>query len=387
MRNFTDSVTVYVTVTSEFTHVTDGFPIYRATPPSSLLINQTFSKLMLVAVAVIGLTGNAIAAHVLSSSSTIRKCHCYPLLRNQCLADLLSIVFTVGTYALSGRLPITQLSGFGDWLVCQTVRSGVSVTVANAASSYNLAAMTVERTAGVVWPIAHRARFTRRNVQRAPVVLWAVAVVAVLPHSLPSNGISPNAVCNYWSGMSVAHNRVQAVTFNLVFFVAPLAVMVTSYALMYDRLVRRKDGGGKDAGGGKPKIKVKMNVIRVLGTCVLLYLVFHVPHFVVDMASRLTDAHWVREPWYTISVVCLGANTVVNPLVYAVQYRDYKREAQRQMKLVFCCARFKVHAADNSGEGESSSATVPVGSSKLHSAAFARKNRTHEPTRVTSMVN
>ena len=290
--------------------------------PSDLLINEMISKLVLLLVAFIGIFGNSAAIFILSSSDSICKSKTYILLVNQSILDMMSTVFSCVIYALDGVLKGQNMSGIWDWMNCQFIKSGITASVTTCASSYNLSAMTMERCVSVVWPIFHRTHFTDRNIKISVVVIWIIGIAVNLPHSIPSNGISDKGVCHFWDGLSYIHARVQVITFNTLFTFIPLAAMIVSFLLMYNRIISHR-------------LKVKMNVIKVLGTCVFLYFVCHAPHVVFDLVSRFSTTHLIREPMYAISVVFLGLNTMVNPIVYIIQFREYNREMKRQIRRLF----------------------------------------------------
>ena len=270
---------------------------------------------------------NAIALYVIMCSKRIRKSRPYVLLVNQTVIDIVSSTLTVvcitSKYAVLSNWPTTSL---GQWITCEIILSQIPFVATSCSSSYNLCALSVERMAGVMWPAIHRAHFNSRNLFRLAVSIWILGAVLMLAHSVPSNKPKDDGLsCHFWAGLGEEwRTKTLAVGFNACFSFVPLIIMIGSYVVIYIRLT------SLSRAGGKLPDSVKMNVIKMLATCVLLFFCCHTLRVTLSLASRFTDRAWMKEPIFIAAISLVQSNSMVNPLVYTAQYGDYRRELSIQ---------------------------------------------------------
>ena len=286
------------------------------------IVDEILFDLVVSALCFVGIISNAVAMYILSSTSSIRKSRPYILLWNQCLMDLLALVssqISRITKYLSRR---QGMHGLVDQLLCNLIHNDLGVAVHICASSYNLAALSGERMFSVVWPIHHRVSFTQKNLRRAARAIWLFAFVAVFSHSLGTNSIAPNGLCYYWVAKVGIHSDIFMITFNLIFTVIPLIIMLVCYTTMYAKIIGNN-------------LKVKMNVIHVLGTCVVLFILCHAPRIVYTALSWRSKVSWKSKASLNFALASLLPNTFVNPIVYVIQFKEYKLEFRRQINMIF----------------------------------------------------
>ena len=284
-------------------------------------INDIITDLILVFICFVGILGNSVAVIIISASSSIRKSRPYTLLVNQCLMDIITTIFGELSILAKHTLKREGMEGIGDQLICHTIHNQLGMAIHSCASSYNLAALSVERMFSIVWPIRHRVSFTEKNMKLAALAIWLFSVATILLHSVGTNGIAPNGRCYYWKVHPGSHSKLYSIIFNFVFSIFPFLVMLICYIAMYSRIVIGR-------------LKVKTNVIRVLGTCVLLFFVCHMPRVAIRIISIYGNVNWVTKPIFNVFVAFLIANTAVNPVVYLIQFKDYNREFRRQMQRI-----------------------------------------------------
>ena len=283
-----------------------------------LVTDELISDLIISFICFIGIMSNAVAMFILSSTSSIRKSRPYVLLVNQCLMDLLALVSSEISKIAKYALKREGMRGFVDQLLCNLIHNDLGVAVHTCASSYNLAALSGERMFSVVWPIHHRISFTPKNLKRAAVAIWLFSLIAILSHSIGTNGISPNGRCYFWVAQLGTHADIVIITFNVIFTIIPLIIMLVCYTSMYARIILRH-------------LKVKMNVIHVLGTCLVLFFICHAPRLIYSILSWYSKDTSPSISTMNMVLAFLMSNTFVNPIVYIIQYKDYYLEFRRQM--------------------------------------------------------
>ena len=282
-----------------------------------------------ILIGLVGVAGNTTSMHVMRSSRKINQSKSYTLLMNQCLIDCtLSVVVTLDFF-LKYALP----SGEGGSLYCYVIYTKLIPTVVVMTSSYNLVALSLDRMVSVVWPIQHRVMVTKRRYTWICAGIWCYGLFISLVLCLPVNGAQADGTCHFWNKFpSLAVSRVFSVIFNTFYTFLPLSLMLFSYTVIYVTIATTSTTDiptHPDVGG-----KLKMNVIRMLATCVLLFFVCHILRAYLSIQSRFTSINYVDSNVYHVSIILLECNTVVNPFVYIIQYQDYKTELKRQWKML-----------------------------------------------------
>ena len=292
----------------------------HSTPPSKTLAHLIDGVLFSISVA--GTIENSVAMWILSSSHKISTSKSYVLLMNQSLTDvcvsLCNIIYLLTKYLL----PWTDMEGLGDWFLCQVIYNHLAVVITTTASSFNLASLSLGRMVSLVWPIQHMVHFTKTRTIAIAVSVWITAASMTTCFAIPMNGIDRHAHrCLYWRNFSSdIHSKIYYISFSVLFTLIPLAVMFSAYTVIYFRL----------RGQCRVKDAVKLNVMRMLATCVLLFFLCHFPRAILSIYSRFTHHSLYHSPMFVLSIVMVELNTIVNPIIYSLQYMDYKVELKRQ---------------------------------------------------------
>ena len=251
---------------------------------------------------------------------------------------------------LQGRFaPPPLMSGTWDIILCHILHSSLFFAALNCSSSYNLCFMSVERTLSVMWPLKHRILISRRRVGVFAVLLWPAGLILMTAFSIPANGTTSVGGCHFWTKLTVSMGRIHGITFNAVFFAIPGIVMLLSYALLWRQLAIRQASNSANSGGGGTREcvgKVKCTVIRTLATCVILFIVCHLPRSTISLMFRFTSTDIFSSFWFTAAIALSLCNNLVNPCVYAVQYSDYKKELRRQIRRLLRIKRNSVSTSD-----------------------------------------
>ena len=272
----------------------------------------------------VGLMGNSVAMFILTSSVKIRKSKSYVLLMNQSLLDFTTNLFMITYLPIKYLGHWSNMSGSWDLIMCHVIYNNLYVTIPKLSSSYNLVVLSLERMTSVVWPVFHKVRCTRRLTLIVSVITWVLGFGIATAFAIPVNGINPvKRKCYYWNHLpSQLHSQIFSVMFNTFFFLLPLTAMLTSYAVIYTRISSRRMRPG-----------IKLNVAGMLATCVLLFVFCHVIKFTLIMISTFsTTIIDLQSALFVVSIIMLQMNTIVNPIIYSLQYMDYKKELRRQFR-------------------------------------------------------
>ena len=272
-------------------------------------------------ITIIGLSANSIALYILSSSSRIRESRPYILLINQCLLDLVVNLMTVLSMFTRYLMKKKNMSGSVEWAICNFLHSYALLAFTTLSSSLNLSALSLERMFCVVFPIFHRLKITDRVMKIVATFVWIIGAFVILSLSIPSNQISPDGKCYFWDGVSTEWQLIFPIINNVMISVLPFFIMVVAFIAMYVRILVLG-------------LKVRMNVIRMLGTCVILFFMCHFLKTLFSGLSRFIPdgKNWYLDPIYILSLLLVQINSLVNPFVYLIQYTEYRIELMHQIR-------------------------------------------------------
>ena len=292
---------------------------------------------VLFLISVVGMVGNSVAMFILTSSVKIRKSKSYVLIMNQCLLDFTATLFMSIYFPFKYFRQWSNMSGIWDLIMCQVIYSQVCINVPILSSSYNLVALSIERMTSIVWPVFHKVRCTRRRTLIIAVSTWVFGFTISIAFSLPVNGINTvKRKCYYWNNFpSPLHSQVYSFIYNIFLVFFPLLLMLSSYAVMYASISARRIRTG-----------IKLNVARMLVTCVILFLCCHILKVTLVMISRFTSNNLLESTMFIVAIILMQMNSIVNPFIYSLQYMDYKKELKRQFRKITGRMSGKVSVSD-----------------------------------------
>ena len=152
--------------------------------------------------------------------------------------------------------------------------------------------------------------------------IWILGPFLMLSLAIPSSYITPNGTCYFWNALDKKWSMFIAISTNIIVSIVPFIIMIVAFAAMYIRIHLLG-------------LKVRMNVIRMLGTCVILFFICHGLQSLFGIIMtwfKPNDPSWHTKPIYRLAQLLMQLNSLVNPFVYYVQYTDYRVELVYQFK-------------------------------------------------------
>lgn len=195
--------------------------------------------------------------------------------------------------------------------------------VCGSASIMNLTVISIERMYAVRFPAKHRNISHKRSVIVAGVILvWGLSVILASLSSLK--------IMNIWSGYTYL-----VVVFA---FVLPTFLIITSYILIFMTMKTRQEQHWR--------FKQEMRLAVMIGIVIVLFLICWFPFFLLNIllhhACPCSNNHYLY-PFIPIVKYMHYANSLMNPIIYAYRYPDYRHAFK---KLLFQCACCKEQVID-----------------------------------------
>nr|XP_054771708.1 G-protein coupled receptor moody-like [Lytechinus pictus] len=326
---------------------------------------------------IMGLLGNSVCFVVLRRQSL--KNHTNWLIVNQCTADLLtSIVLILVVVQLHWFTLPPNLGYLGSQLYCRLWDSRILIFSGFSTSTFNLVIISVERYVAVVHPMLYVTRIKRKTMYVLAVTAWLTAPTLQIVLAITQ--------FDYRGGRCVVIDRGPAVGVALFLweYFFPVVIMGFSFVRIAARLYSLNrvstavtdDTDASTAANGtqpsnlpsgpeptsvapvstngsrtgpapapaNPTMQECRNVRRRNITVTLLiiyltYLVCWTPNQIVFLAFNFgVLPNYIGSTGHIITTILATLNICVNPIVYAVRYKTFKKGLRN---FVFRCLRIQ----------------------------------------------
>nr|XP_014354485.1 PREDICTED: galanin receptor type 3 [Latimeria chalumnae] len=288
--------------------------------PGSIIVPAVFSLIFLL-----GTVGNGLVLAVLLRNGQVRYNTTNLFILNLGVADLCFIIFCVPfqatIYTLDGWL-------FGSFM-CKVVHFFIYLTMY--ASSFTLAAVSVDRYLAIRYPLKSRDLRTSRNAAAAISVIWVLSVVFAGPYLSYFQIVHYNGVpicVPIWHNQS---RKVMDVSTFVFGYLLPVSILSLAYARTIKFLWTSVDPIETISDSKKAKRKVTKMIIIVA----VLFCICWLPHHVVILCFWFGHFPF-NKTTYAFRLVshCMSyANSCLNPIVYALISRHFRK----RFKQVFTC--------------------------------------------------
>lgn len=278
--------------------------------PEAVLVPALFALIFLV-----GTVGNALVlAVLLRRGRAVSTTNLF--LFNLGVADLSFVVccvpFQATVYTLDGWV-------FGP-LLCRAVHFLIFLTMH--ASSFTLAAVSLDRYLAIRYPLRSRELRTPRNALGAIGLIWALALLFSGPYLsyYRQSRLANLTVCH--PAWSAPRRRAMDLCTFVFSYLLPLLVLGLAYARALRSLWRAGGPGAAGPGGRRAKRRVTRMVVVVAALFGLCWLPHHALVLCVWFGRfPLTRATYALR---ILSHLLSYANSCVNPVVYALVSRHFR---------------------------------------------------------------
>ncbi|NWS60291.1 GALR2 protein, partial [Chunga burmeisteri] len=299
--------------------------------PASVIVPVVFSLIFLL-----GTVGNSLVLAVLLRNGQMGHNTTNLFILNLSLADFFFIVFCVPFQAT-----IYSLEGwvFGSF-ICKAVHFFIYLTMY--ASSFTLAAVSVDRYLAIRYPLRSRELRTPHNAVAAMAVIWGLSVVFAGPYLSYYDLIEWESSYICVPGWEEWRRKVMDTSTFAFGYVIPVLVVSLSYTRTIKYLWTAVDPMEDISESKKAKRKVTKMIIIVT----ILFCLCWLPYHVVILRYLYGDFPFNQATYaFRLLSHCMAyANSCLNPIVYALVSKHFRKG----FKKVFSCLlrkkrRNKVH--------------------------------------------
>ncbi|XP_071798786.1 alpha-1A adrenergic receptor-like [Asterias amurensis] len=292
-----------------------------------LLISQ-------IIIGVLGILGNSLVCVVIIkvySMHTITNAFIF----NQALIDFLGSIVLL----LNSVIPIPDPlpPGAGGALLCRLWESGFLYWEFFISSTFNLVALTLERYLAIVFPFKYPQLATRRNIILTIACVWILAFLFALR---PMIGLqNENGECMQ---VEIPYSEIFGIVLVIATYFLPFTVMLVVY--VHITLVLKKGAARlgpapavQPSGSGSGVVndqrgslmRARRNTFKTLLIVFIAFTVCWTPHEVKYFLFSLGVIDDLTSPTSLITVAMIAANGCVNPFIYAIKYKQFRKALKK----------------------------------------------------------
>ena len=222
----------------------------------------------------------------------------------------------------------------GDYM-CMFITGGNFIWVGQAASTFSLVVVAVERYYAVVQPLSDRSRLTIRRLIAMVTAGWIYALFFDLPlFAVVRHKDGVNHCIERWPNKQLAEAYTIACFF--VFGAIPVAAMIFLYSRVLCKLW--KNGERTLLLAEQARIRARLKVTKMVLVVSIIYAVCRLPNLVLYMLSQFKPQLYAYGSFpYVTSVVLVGLNSAMNPFLYALHSTNFRQHIWGAL----CCKTYR----------------------------------------------
>ncbi|XP_041134454.1 galanin receptor 2b [Polyodon spathula] len=299
--------------------------------PASVIVSVVFSLIFLL-----GTVGNSLVLAVLLRNGQMGHNTTNLFILNLSVADFFFIVFCVPFQAT-----IYSLEGwvFGSFM-CKAVHFFINLTMY--ASSFTLAAVSVDRYLAIRYPLRSRELRTPCNAVATMAVIWGLSFIFAGPYLSYYDITDVDTVNVCIPGWEEWRRKVLDTCTFICGYVIPVLIV----SLSYTRTIKYLWTAVDPLDGMSESKKAKRKVTKMIIIVTVLFCLCWLPYHVVILCYLYGDFPFNQTTYvFRLLSHCMAyANSCLNPIVYALVSKHFRKG----FKKVFRCilikkARNKVH--------------------------------------------
>ena len=294
----------------------------------------------------IGVPANCIIITIVRKTPSMHTTTNY-LLMNLAIADLTTLMFCPGMYDFTlNKMSVNKT--LGDF-ICKVFAGNALVPITINVGALTVCTIAIERYLALVKPFYTGLRLTKRRLPYIISVLWVFALLSCIPDFL-TNIIDTNPPSTYpcqrpWSLDRYYDHKGFIIYTGVLFGIIPCVMVFFCYFEIFRGLFITNTICSTPADGPISQAfedrRAKKQLFKLLVSLTVLFCICTLPFSLFFMYLTAIDRATVadnREPLYFVHRAVkflLFSNSFFNPLIYALQSSNYRKEFKR----IFCCKK------------------------------------------------
>ena len=283
--------------------------------------------------------------------SRVMKTPIHYLLLNLAVADLTVGVFVAPVFVFNNTFD--HPAGVAGDVLCKLLSAGTFAWTGALCSVLSLVLIAVERYYAITQPTSLQHRLTSKKLKVFIPGCWAVALVFNSPYLFtyyynPSFGRCLLAWPLPWLG------RLYSLLWFVIAGVVPGGIM----AVLYSRVIRQLwFGHNTDSTVTQAVKRSRKKITKTMLTVTAIYALCWYPELVMWILANFHPKQFpYRGPTHLAGMCLMVVNSSLNPLVYALQFKQFRREL---VKIVFCGRQPRFHRVAAAGSQETQDSSSP----------------------------
>lgn len=228
------------------------------------------------------------------------------------------------------EFPLTYSSIIaGRWLagfyLCQI--SGYVVPFLCSASLQTMALMALDRHFRIAHPIKHRAIFSVKRTKLMVVIVWLIATTVQLPY------VANGGVYTFHPGKVICFLEFTfSAKVGIIYLILPSLIVQHYYIKVFLALRANKKRVQSLQGQSIDALRMttqEIKLTRTLLVTVLAYAICWTPVMITDLVDMSLGGWALPRGVYMMYSICGLASSCINPLVYGIMNKVFRREYVR----------------------------------------------------------
>ncbi|XP_071788551.1 galanin receptor 2b-like [Asterias amurensis] len=282
---------------------------------------NSFFTAMNTIIACLAVLGNSMVITVMVSRQRSFNSFTNRLILHQSVIDTIAgVVFFLHKVIRPVEMTVTLEGNVYDQLVCRLISSDFLLWAVNIASTYNLVIISLERLVATCYPVKYRNTVSSAWLKYAIGASWSLGIVYA-SHLImvfePNNGR-----CRDVDVQLGIRLMAGSIVLSVEYFI-PLIIIVVSYTKIVIMLSKKLD---KPVNVRQHRlIEAKNNVLTTVILAGVMFVICWTPNEYDYMKALFFLEFW-DETIYDALTGLLACNMFVNPIIYCLNYKHFRRQ-------------------------------------------------------------
>lgn len=259
------------------------------------------------------------------------------LLLHQAFADELTSIFVIVAAAHPPPSSYSTSPSVWEDFLCRVWATQLPLWASFSVSNFNLVAITFEQYFRLVHPLFHKTKLSHIKTPLPIFLVWFCALTCNILDFVPGSGIS-DGVCLAWGKYpNLAASGAAGVAAILYYLVIPASMMTGCFCHMAYKM-HKKSNQTAPVGVTSTFGQVKTSILKTLILFEVTFVVCWSYNIWVWMLALFNaiEASFYTTWMYHISVLILFLSCSINPFIYALNYKKFRRGFRRYLD---CCIK------------------------------------------------